>query len=94
MKKIKEKLIKLLGGFTFKEYQDNHFDFSIDGKKIPVEKFTSIHADSKSYIFDNDTMEYEKNILAQKIGERMLDYDLIQFDVRQKQDKFGVKICR
>ena len=82
---IKNKVIKLLGGFTKKEYhqgivEENHF------RLVPV------YSDSLNYYIDDDSLEYEKTQLAAKIGLAMLENDLIDFSIKEKHDDFGSKI--
>lgn len=72
---IKDKIIKWLGGFTIN-------DFKIFSPKI-------IRVTTKSYYVDEDTITYEKTQIARKIGEMLLDYNMIYFDIEPKDGEFG-----
>jgi hypothetical protein len=81
MSKIKEWLIHKLGGYT-----SNDFKFVTQG---PMQE---IQANSKIYILDPDSYEYEKTQLARKIGEEMLLRGLIKFNVGQEFNVSGEKV--
>ena len=81
MSKIKEWLIHKLGGYTNSNF------------KVVAEAPTQeIQAYSKTYILDPDSIEYEKTQLARKIGEMMLQHELIRFRIVQEFDFSGTKI--
>ena len=75
---IKNFLIKKLGGYTEKEYNNKYY--------IPIEVNTN------SYYIDEDSLEFEKEQLAYKLGKELLDNDLIQFEILQKRDSLFAKI--
>lgn len=88
MKKFKEKLIKWLGGFTNGEYHK-----LMEEESIPsINRLETVYSDTKSYSIDSDNLIFDKTILAQKIGERMLDNSLIDFTIKQRSDRYGSKI--
>lgn len=53
---------------------------------------TNVSAQSKTYYIDNDALEYEKKIIAQRIGQKMLDLDLINYTIIENRDVFNGKI--
>ena len=81
MANIKEWLIHKLGGYT-----------SSDFKFITQDPMQEIQANSKIYILDPDSYEYEKTQLARKIGEEMLLRGLIKFNVGQEFNVSGEKV--
>lgn len=83
--KIVDKCIKFLGGFTNKE-----FNREITGNSQV--KLVPVYCESLNYFIDDDSLEFEKEQLAYKIGKEMLDNNLIDFSVKKKQDNFGAKI--
>lgn len=72
---IKSKLIRALGGYN-----------SISDFKILSEP---VCATTKSYYIDEDTIAYDKVQIARKIGEQLLDLDLIHFNVDSKMGTMG-----
>lgn len=88
MKKIREKIIKWLGGFTPNEYNQ-----LMEEESMPsINRLDSVYSDIKSYCIDKDNLTFDKTQLAREIGERMLDNDLIDFTIKQKTDRMGFKI--
>ena len=87
--KIKDKLIKCLGGFTLKEYDEK---IAIEEDKPSLNKFDTVYSDIKAYYIDNDSLLYDKTQLARRIGERMLDNGLIDFTIKQKRDAIGGRV--
>ena len=83
--KIIDKFIKILGGFTNKEF-NREITGNSQIKLIPV------ICESLSYCIDDNSLEFEKEQLAYKIGKEMLDNNLIDFSIKKKQDNFGAKI--
>ena len=84
--KFKERIIKLLGGYTLNEY-------NIATEEEPsIHRLEQVYANTKSYTIDKDNLIYDKTQLARKIGEYMLESNLIDFTIKQKCDKFGAKI--
>ena len=81
MSKIKEWLIHKLGGYT-----------SSDFKFVTQGPMQEVQANSKIYILDPDSYEYEKTQLARKIGEEMLLRELIKFNVGQEFNVSGEKV--
>lgn len=72
---IKDRIIRWLGGFTIN-------DFKVVSQK-------TIRATTKSYYVDEDTITYEKTQIARKIGEQLLDCNIIHFDIEPKDGEFG-----
>ena len=87
MSNFKEKIIKWLGGYTLNEYKK-----AADDDIPSVKRLEMVYSDTKSYCIDKDSLTYDKTLLAQEIGERMLDYNLIDFTIKQKIDTYGSKI--
>lgn len=86
---FKDKLIKKLGGFTSKEYDEK---VAIEEDTPSLNKFDIVYSDTKSYYIDDDSLLYDKIQLARKLGERMLDNGLIDFTIKQKKDAIGSRI--
>ena len=85
--KIKDRLIKALGGYTFKEYRNKDEDFP-----APTANIISVYAESRNYYIDEDSLEVEKEQLAYKLGKEMLDHELIDFSIKEKLDDYCAKI--
>ena len=85
--KIKDKLIKALGGYTFKEYRNKDEDFP-----APTTNIVSVYAETRNYYIDDDCMEVEKEQLAYKLGKEMLENNLIDYSIKEKRDEVGGKI--
>ena len=83
---IKDKIIRWLGGYTAKEYNE------LVKKETVNHEMEAVYAYVRSYTKDEDTLTYDKMQLARKIGERMLDFDLIDFVTRSKLDEVGTTI--
>jgi len=75
----------MLGGITKREY--NHE--IIEGSKI---KLMPVYCSSLNYTIDDDSLTFEKEQLAYQIGKEMLDNNLIDFSIKEKEDNFGSKI--
>ena len=82
---IKNKVIKLFGGFTKKDYHRALTESS-------DVKLSSVYSESRNYYIDDDSLDFEKEQLAYKLGKEMLDNGLIDFSIKEKYDKFGAKI--
>jgi len=80
---IKDKIIRWLGGYTAKEYNE------LVKKETLIHEIEAVYAYVRSYTNDEDTLAFDKSQLAQKIGERMLDFNLIDFATRPKIDNVG-----
>ena len=83
---IKSKIIHFLGGYTTDEYK------KATDEEPSIHKLEQVYADTRSYSVDNDNLIYDKTQLARRIGECMLDNDLIDFTIKQKYDEIGTKI--
>ena len=83
---IKNKIIKWFGGYTSEEYKKAFED------EPSVDRLEQVYADVKSYSVDKDNLIFDKTQLARKIGERMLDFNLIDFTIKQKADEVGTKL--
>lgn len=83
---IKDKIIRLLGGYTAKEYNE------LVKKETMNHEMEAVYAYIRSYSKDEDTMAYDKTQLARKIGERMLEANLIDFVTRTDADSVGTTI--
>ena len=74
---IKNRIIKLLGGFT---KQDYHREIT-DNNNIDL---MPVYSETLNYYIDDDTLESEKEQLAYEIGKEMLDNNLIDFTIKEK----------
>ena len=82
---LKDKIIKFLGGLTKKDY---HREIT-ENSKINL---VPVYRESLNYYIDDDSLTFEKERLAYEIGKEMLDNNLIDFTIKEKEDEFGVRI--